>query len=222
MLPAVASTGFSNGDSSDPFLCSSASTSSIPAAQTDSQVVATPGIACTPLQSLDDFQAFTIDDAAEQVLGLPVKLGSVSSQEFLSATEPFSVILEHEPMHDLHSRPQPAAFTVGSVLGASDAQAGGALSHDAVAQTRSSLPCKRTAWNTGRSSSRAPVKLVKTCWGHLHCLRSLYMYFVILHLFGLAYCDRDQYHLREGPTRSTLHYRVRALHLALWRKPPHL
>ena len=165
VLPAGASAGSSNGDSSDPFLCSSASTSGIPAAQTDSQVVATPGTACAPLQSLDDFQAFTIGDAAEQVLGSPVKPGSVSSQELLSPTEPFSVILEPEPTHDLHSRPQPAAFTVGSVLGASDAQAGGALSYDAVAQTRSSLPCKRTAWDTGRSSSRATSKACQNMLG---------------------------------------------------------
>ena len=158
VVPAVDSAGSSTVESSDPVLFSSASTSGIPAAQPDSQLVSTPVPSCTPLQFLDDFQEFAIEDPAAHVLGSPVKPGSVSSQEFLSATEPFSVILENEPMHELYSRPQPAAVAVDSVLGASNAQAGGTFSQNALVQTRSSLPCKRTAWDTGRSSSRATSK----------------------------------------------------------------
>ena len=64
-------------------LLSPTPTPSLPAAQSDSQLVSTPVPACTPLQILDEFQESRGEDQTEHVLGSPAKPGSVSSQEFL-------------------------------------------------------------------------------------------------------------------------------------------
>ena len=164
VISAVVSAGASTIETSESALLASTPTPGIPVAQSDSQLFSTPVPACTPLQLLDDAQESTVEDH-EHALGSPAKPGSVSSQEFLSATEPFSAILGDEPVHALHSLPQPAAISAGSVCGTSSAQAEGAFSHNALVQTRSSLPCKRTAWDIGRSSSRATSKACHSLLG---------------------------------------------------------
>ena len=178
VISAVVSAGASTIETSESALLASTPTPGIPVAQSDSQLFSTPVPACTPLQLLDDVQESTVEDH-EHALGSPAKPGSVSSQEFLSATEPFSVILGDEPVHALHSLPQPAAISADSVCGTSSAQAEGAISHNALVQTRSSLPCKRTAWDIGRSSSRATSKACHSLLGSsalpskpVHVLRS--------------------------------------------------
>ena len=165
VVSAVDSAGSSTVAPSESVLLSPTPTPGIPAAQSDSQLASTPVPACTPLQILDEFQEPTVGDQAEHVLGSPAKPGSVSSQEFLSATEPFSVILGDEPVHALHSLLQPAAISADSVISTSGAKAGGACSQDALVQTRSSLPCKRTAWDIGRSSSKATSKACHSVLG---------------------------------------------------------
>ena len=162
---AVDSAGSSTDAPSELVLLSATPTPGIPAAQSDSQLVSTPVPACTPLQILDEFQEPTVGDQAERMLESPAKPGSVSSQEFLSATEPFSVVLGDGPVRALHSLLQPAAISANSVTGTSSAKAGGACSQDSLAQTRSSLPCKRTAWDIGRSSSRATSKACHSILG---------------------------------------------------------
>ena len=164
VISAVVSAGASTIETSESALLASTPTPGIPVAQSDSQLFSTPVPACTPLQLLEDVQASTVEDH-EHALGSPAQPGSLSSQEFLSATEPFSVILGDEPVHALHSLPQPAAISADSVCGTSSAQAEGAFSHNALVQTRSSLPCKRTAWDIGRSSSRATSKACHSLLG---------------------------------------------------------
>ena len=193
----------------------------LPAAQSDSQLVSTPGPACTPLQILDEIQESTVAGQTEHALGSPAQPGSVSSQEFLSATEPFSVVLGDEPVHALHSLPQSAAISAESGLGASPVQDGGSLSQDTLVQTRSSLPCKRTAWDVGRSAYRATSKACHTLPGPcalpskpVHVLRNTASVRT-----GLPRSRPVLSHPREGPMPPILHYRKCNLHLALWRKP---
>ena len=131
---------------------------SAPAAQSDSQVVSTPAPACSPLQSLDDLLEPIAADAADDKPDSPTKPGSTASQEFLSATEPFSVVLGDETFSVVHSLGRMSAGSSNSVPLAPMVQAGSAHLIDAFVQTLSSLPCKRTAWDLGRSSSRPVSK----------------------------------------------------------------
>ena len=201
-------------------LLSPTPTPGLPAAQSDSRLVATPVPACTPLQILDEFQESTGEDQTEHVLGSPAKPGSVSSQEFLSATEPFSVILGDEPVHALHSLIQPAAISADSDSGASIAQAGGSFLQSTLVQTRSSLPCKRTAWDIGRSSSRAASNACHNLLGScalpskpVHVLRNA------------ASVRPGLPRSRPVPSKRGAYAAYPSLmkvHLDLWRKPPHL
>ena len=131
---------------------------SVPAAQSDSQVVSTPAPACSPLQSLDAVVEAIAADADDDKPDSPTKPGSTASQEFLSATEPFSVVLGDETFSVVHSPGRMSAGSSDSVPLAPMVQAGSAYLTNAFAQTLSSLPCKRTAWDLGRSSSRAVSK----------------------------------------------------------------
>ena len=131
---------------------------SVPAAQSDSQVVSTPAPACSPLQSLDDVVETIAADADDDKPDSPTKPGSTASQEFLSATEPFSVVLGDETFSVVHSPGRMSAGSSDSVPLAPMVQAGSAYLTNAFVQTLSSLPCKRTAWDLGRSSSRAVSK----------------------------------------------------------------
>ena len=131
---------------------------SVPAAQSDSQVVSTPAPACSPLQILDGVVETTAADADEEKLDSPTKPGSIASQEFSSATEPFSVVLGDETISVVHSPGRISAGSSDPVPLAPMMEAGSAYLASALVQTLSSMPCKRTAWDLGRSSSRAVSK----------------------------------------------------------------
>ena len=80
-------------DDSQVVSASDSAAPSIPAAQSDSQVVSTPAPACTPLQILAGDVEPTAGDQDAHRSESPAKPGSISSQEFLSATERFQLFL---------------------------------------------------------------------------------------------------------------------------------
>ena len=131
---------------------------SFTAAQSGSQVVATPAPACSPLQILDGDGDLTLETGDAHIQVSPTKPGSTSSQDFLSATEPFSVILDDEPPLQLHALQHSAATPMDAAFGTSGVRTGRTALQDTLVQTVSSMPCKRTAWDLGRSSFRAVSK----------------------------------------------------------------
>ena len=196
-------------DDSQLVSASDSASPSIPAAQSDSQVVSTPAPACTPLQILAGDVELTAGDHDEHRSESPAKPGSVSSQEFLSATEPFSVILGDEPVSIVHSLGQPSDISADPVPVAPTMKAGQASLSTTLVQTLSSMSCKRTAWDLGRSSSRAVSK----------ARRGIPEYGVPppkLHLLILTYLDQDLFHLREELMLHTPPYTVGHLNLVLW------
>ena len=131
---------------------------SFTAVQSDSQVFATPAPAGSPLQILVGEGDLALEAGDAHIQVSPTKPGSTSSPDFLSATEPFSVILDDEPPLQLHSLQHSAAAPMDAAFGTSGVKTGRTALQDTLAQTVSSMPSKRTAWDLGCSSFRAVSK----------------------------------------------------------------